>query len=79
MLSANTFNCCALLLIAGFVSACGSGGDSALPVNTQETVEGDLLSSDGLANSEETGAEPGAVDVDPVQTGSVDSGNGWLG
>jgi len=79
MLSANTFNCCALLLIAGFVSACGSGGDSALPVNTQETVEGDLLSSDGLANSEETGAEPGAVDVDPVQTGSVDSGNGDTG
>jgi len=73
MLSANTFTRFACLLILGLMSACGSGGDTTLPIDSQETVEASLSSDDPANdnaandNAEESGGESVAVEVDPIQ------------
>ena len=75
MLSANTFTRCACLVFAGFLSACGSGGDSPSPNTAQETAETESpLNDDQTAgSSEETGASV-VVESSPVESNTDETG-----
>lgn len=69
---ANTCTLCTLLLIVGLVSACGSGSDTTASINTQETVDANLLSNDDTAigSTEETSVEPDRVKPENGETGN---------
>ena len=73
MLSTNPFTRCACLLVAGLLSACGSGGDTTSPISAQETIETLSPSNDDPANGStvETGGDTVAVEGNPVDSDIV--------
>ena len=77
--STNTFTLLFWLLVVGLVSACGSSSDATSPVSSpvdnQQTVESEPPSNDDpvAGNTEETGGDPGTVEVNPDQSDTVES------
>ncbi len=69
-MSVTTAKFCALTLIAGLVSACGSGNDATVPDHTRDPVASDIPLSD---NPVEIGTEEGAGESDVAETDFVQS------
>ncbi len=74
-MSANFFTLCIGLMIATLVSSCGSDSSTTTPVNSQETIAADSLSSDDTANvsTGETASESDPVESNPDETSPGDT------
>ena len=74
-MSAKVYTWGTVLLVAGLVSACGSGNDATAPAGTQDTAEVESPSSDDTVTGsiEQDAVEVVVADPAPVEPDAVDS------